>query len=113
MAAQIRHSGYQVTTCDNGIDALTILVLGLPVDVLVLDIGLEGTLCCAKFALEARALRPGLRILLAGDRPCERDAVADLPADAVLVARTPLDGAMVARTVRESLRGSPTLAIGH
>ena len=46
---------------------MTVLALGLPVDVLVTDVSLQGKLCCQKLALEARALRPDLRIVFASD----------------------------------------------
>ena len=66
-AAQVRMLGYQVTACDRGVDAMTVLALGLPVDVMVVEAALQGGLCCAQLAVEARALRPGLRIILASD----------------------------------------------
>ncbi|MFD0938374.1 histidine kinase, partial [Methylobacterium trifolii] len=68
VAAQVRRAGFQATACDSAVDALTVLVLGLPVDVLVADVSLQGTVCCSQLALEARALRPGLRIVLASER---------------------------------------------
>ena len=37
VAAQIRRAGYATTTVDCGVDAMTVLALGLPVDVLVTD----------------------------------------------------------------------------
>lgn len=67
VAAQIRRAGYATTTVDCGLDAMTVLALGLPVDVLVTDRGLQGELCCDKLASEARALRPDLRIVFASD----------------------------------------------
>lgn len=67
VAAQIRRAGYAATTVDCGLDAMTILALGLPVDVLVTDRGLQGELCCDKLVREARALRPDLRIVFASD----------------------------------------------
>ncbi|GJE33578.1 histidine kinase [Methylobacterium oxalidis] len=102
IAGQIRRAGYGATACDCGVDALTVLALGLPVDVLVADVSLDGELCCSQLALEARALRPGLRIVLASDVAALDAAASDLMPDALLVARHLRDGS-VASTVREAL----------
>lgn len=103
VSSQVRRAGFQATACDSGVDALTVLVLGLPVDVLVADVGLEGDLCCARLAVEARALRPGLRIVLASDLYEEMsDDASDLVPDAILIPRDLRNGA-VASTVREAL----------
>jgi hypothetical protein len=67
VTSQIRRAGFAATTVDCGVDAMTVLALGLPVDVLVTDVSLQGKLCCQKLALEARALRPDLRIVFASD----------------------------------------------
>lgn len=104
VSAQVRMLGYQVTACDRGVDAMGVLALSLPVDVMVVDAALQGGLCCARLAVEARALRPGLRIVLASD-PVDalgRDAAAVVP-DALLVRRDQFQGGMVASTTREAL----------
>jgi hypothetical protein len=104
VSAQVRMLGYQVTACDRGVDAMGVLALSLPVDVMVVDAALQGGLCCARLAVEARALRPGLRIVLASD-PVDalgRDAAAVVP-DALLVRRDQFQGGMVASTMREAL----------
>lgn len=103
VAAQIRRAGFQATACDSALDALTVLVLGLPVDVLVADLSLEGTMGCSRLAVEARALRPGLPIVLASDRTeASADSTCDLAPDALLATRDLREGA-VANTVREVL----------
>jgi len=104
VAAQVRLLGYQVTTCDRGVDAMTVLALGLPVDVMVVDSALQGSLCCARLAVEARVLRPALRIILASDAAgaMEPEAAAHVP-DALLVPRDQLQNGMVATTMREAL----------
>lgn len=103
VSAQVRRAGYTATTVDSGIDALTVLVLGLPVDVLVTDVDLQGDLCCAQLAVEARALRPGLKIIcasdLAGDASRE---TADRVPNALFIPLDARNGA-AARTVREAL----------
>lgn len=104
---QVRRAGYQATSCDSAVDALTVLVLGLPVDVLVADVALQGTLCCSRLAMEARALRPGLRIVLASEL-CEEmsSEASELLPDAILIPRDLRDGA-VANTVRGALASRP------
>ena len=104
VSAQVRLLGYQVTACDRGVDAMTVLALGLPVDVMVVDAALQGGLCCAQLALEARVLRPGLRIILTSD-PVDalgREASMAIP-DALLVPRDQFQNGMVASTMREAL----------
>ncbi len=71
-AAHVHYAGFQATVCDRGIDAMTVLALGLPVDVLIIDTALQGSLCGSRLAVEARALRPNLRIVFVND-PIEVD----------------------------------------
>lgn len=103
IASQIRRAGYAATTVDCGVDAMTVLALGLPVDVLVTDIGLKGELCSTKLALEARALRPDLRIVFASETPraAAPDMAEDGSYDAIVAQETRSDA--VASTVREAL----------
>ena len=54
---------------DSAVDALTVLGLGLPCDVLVTDIDLHGDLCGSRLADEARALRPNIGIIFADSLP--------------------------------------------
>jgi hypothetical protein len=99
IAAQVRLLGYQVTACDRGVDAMTVLALGLPVDVMVVDAALHGSLCGAQLALEALALRPGLRIVLASDPVDNPVAIPD----ALLVRRDQFQNESVAHTMRALL----------
>ncbi len=107
VSSAIRGVGYQVTACDNGRDALAVLVLGLPIDVLVIGAGLAGQPGGAGLAAEARALRPGLRIVLTLNDPGEThpDDLAGLFPEAVTVAEDPAAPA-VARAVRAVLSPS-------
>jgi hypothetical protein len=81
VSSQIRRAGFAATTVDCGVDAMTVLALGLPVDVLVTDVSLQGKLCCLKLAQEARALRPDLRIVFASDLGLQPDEDASDPID--------------------------------
>jgi len=96
VAAQLRRAGYAATAVDCGLDALSVLVLGLPVDVLVTDADLDGELGCSQLALEARSLRPNLSIVFAGE-----DDADGLP-DAHVLRRNAGDDALTL-TVREAL----------
>ncbi|MBX9931388.1 MAG: histidine kinase [Methylobacterium sp.] len=103
VACQIRRAGYVATTVDCGIDAMTVLALGLPVDVLVTDVTLQGELCSAKLAVEARALRPDLRIVFARDLTDRAWRETEgLAPRSLFVAPDPRADA-VASTVREAL----------
>lgn len=61
-------------------------------------------MCCAQLAVEARALRPALRIILASDPvdAMEPEASARVP-DALRVPRDQLQNGMVATMMREAL----------
>ena len=97
VSAQVRRAGYCATTVDCAIDALTVLALGLPVDVLLTDVDLYGDLDCSRLAIEARVMRPNLSIILASDLD-----EADLVPDAFVLSQTQGAGG-VASTLREAL----------
>ncbi|MBB2961509.1 histidine kinase [Methylobacterium sp. R2-1] len=101
VGGQIRRAGYSAISVDSAVDALTVLVLGLPVDVLVTDAELHGSLGLSELAAEARALRPTLGIVVACDSAV-RDCADLVPADALLVSR-PCEEEAVASSVREML----------
>ena len=101
VSAQVRRAGYNATTVDSAVDALTVLVLGLPIDVLVTDADLHGDLRSSRLAVEARALRPNLGIVFASDVG-EHDDVAEHVPDALMIPAGAQDG-IFAVTVREAL----------
>lgn len=103
-AAQVHRVGFQATVCDRGVDAMTVLALGLPVDVLVIDASLQGGLCASRLAVEARELRPNLRIVFASD-PIDvgGEDVADRIPDALTVERDQLLGGQMVGTVKDML----------
>ncbi len=83
---------------------MTVLALGLPVDVLVVDVSLRSGLCCAQLAIEARALRPTLRIILASDPYDElANEASSLVPDALMVRREGFENGRVVSTMREAL----------
>lgn len=96
ISAQVRREGFSATTVDSGIDALTILVLGLPVDVLLTDVDLHGDLGFSQLAAEARALRPNLSIVLTSARAEDE---AELVPDAFLLQPRERDVASALREV--------------
>ncbi|MEH3117179.1 MAG: histidine kinase [Methylorubrum populi] len=98
---QIRRAGYSAITVESAVDALTVLVLGLPVDVLVTDAELHGSLGFGELAAEARALRPNLGIVVACD-PDIGDGADLMPSNAILVPRPGHEDRIVL-TVREAL----------
>jgi DNA-binding NtrC family response regulator len=105
-AAHVHHAGFQATVCDRGVDAMTVLALGLPVDVLVIDAALEGSLCGSRLAQEARVLRPNLRIVFASD--VDDEDIVDLIPGALTVEREQLRGDQMVGTVRDVLSGRLT-----
>ncbi len=98
---QVRRAGYSAITVESAVDALTVLVLGLPVDVLVTDAELHGSLGFGELATEARALRPNLSIVVACD-PEIGDCTDGVPHDAIMVPRSGPEEAVVL-VVREAL----------
>ncbi|GJD35640.1 histidine kinase [Methylobacterium aerolatum] len=102
-SAQAHQAGFQATVCDRGVDAMTVLALGLPVDVMIIDASLQGSLCGSRLAVEARNLRPNLRIVFASD-PIEDD-IGDVVPDAFTIEREQLRGRQIVGTVREVLSG--------
>ena len=100
VSAQVRQTGCRATSVDSAKDALAVLVLGLPVDVLVTDADLYGDLCCSRLAREARALRPNLRIIFARGL-VDEDAQEPLPDTVVIPPGT--KRRTFVRTVREAI----------
>lgn len=98
--AEVRRAGYCATTVDSAVDALTVLVLGLPIDVLVTDADLHGELGCSRLVQEARALRPNLGIVFAKDLDLENEA--DALAGAHFIPEGKIGG-QLSTTVREAL----------
>lgn len=101
VSAQVRRAGFNAIMVDSAVDALTVLALGLPLDVLVTDAHLQGALCCSQLAAEARLMRPNLGIVLASDMNGGEER-APLPPDCIVMAESN-ERSDLARTVREAL----------
>lgn len=99
VTAQVRRAGYASMAVDSAVDALTVLVLGLPCDVLVTDLDLHGDLCGTRLADEARALRPKIGIIFADSLPPTIHGGPSARADAPDGARE----AVLTSTVRAAL----------
>jgi len=63
-AENLRALGYQVVTAVNAAQALDILRGGHPVDLLFSDVIMPGGMNGAQLAVEARRIRPALKVLL-------------------------------------------------
>lgn len=101
VSAEVRRAGYSATAVDCAVDALTILALGLPMDVLVTDAELSGDLRCTRLAVEARVLRPNLGIVFIDDSA--DGEITDRVPDALMLPRNGQDG-VLAVTIREALQ---------
>ncbi|HUA50892.1 MAG TPA: MASE4 domain-containing protein [Candidatus Sulfotelmatobacter sp.] len=60
---QLRQLGYETLEAANGVDALTVLEAGEPIDLLFTDIVMPGGVDGRELARRAAALRPGLKVL--------------------------------------------------
>jgi signal transduction histidine kinase/CheY-like chemotaxis protein len=60
----LRELGYRVRVAHNAAEALAVLRAGAPVDVLFSDVVMPGGMNGAQLAVEARRLRPALKVLL-------------------------------------------------
>ena len=63
VASQIRRAGYSATTVDSGVDAMTVLALGLPVDVLVTDADVRDEVDGFSLGAVARCLDPAVGVI--------------------------------------------------
>lgn len=84
VTAMMEDLGYRVLTARDGVEALTILGDGGPIDLLFTDLVMPHGISGGDLALQARQMRPELKILLgsgysARTSPDAATAVADLP----------------------------------
>ena len=63
-AESLRELGYQIVTATNAVEALDVLRSHQVVDLLFSDVIMPGDMNGAQLAVEARRIRPSLRVLL-------------------------------------------------
>jgi CheY-like chemotaxis protein len=99
--------GYRVITSANGVEALTVLRTGLPIDLLFTDVIMPGGINGPTLAQAARALLPNLRLLYTSGYT-ENAIVHQGRLDAgVHLLNKPYVRAQLALKVREVLAGPP------
>ena len=91
--------GYGVREAANGREALALLAVDAPVDLLLSDMTMPGGIGGYDLVLEARRQRPGLRVLLMSGFT---DMAGQLPADCALLEK-PFQKRDLARAVRLTL----------
>jgi PAS domain S-box-containing protein len=101
----IRALGYEVIAVENGPAALDELAQGRKVDVLFTDIVMPGGMNGHDLAVEAGALRPGLRVLFTSGFPDSAAAQQRLDAAVRLLAK-PYRRADLARALHDVLEGT-------
>jgi PAS domain S-box-containing protein len=63
--AMLEHLGHQVTTCENGLEALDVLASGAPIDLLFTDLLMPGGVDGWELANRCATMRPGLPVVVA------------------------------------------------
>ena len=99
VARTLMSFGYSVREAGNGPEALALLALDTPVDLLLSDMTMPGGIGGHDLVLEARRQRPGLRVLLMSGFT---DMADQLPADCALLEK-PFQKLDLARAVRLTL----------
>jgi PAS domain S-box-containing protein len=98
--------GYQVIEAEDGRAALRKLQDGLEVDLLFTDIVMPGGINGWELAERARALRPGLRVLLTSGYALETLAGRGRLPEGALILNKPYRKAELAQRLREALMGA-------
>lgn len=104
MAAELfRSMGYDVLLANNGVEALQILKRTPEVDVLFTDVMMP-QMTGVELAREARALRPGVKIILASGYSAPAAGVASLDDDSVQFVSKPYSLSQIMRQLRSPNR---------
>lgn len=104
VVAQIEALGYAVTAVEDGPQAVAVLESDAPLDLLFSDMVLPGGLSGAEIAARARALRPGLPILLtSGFADLHQNGDAPAPTDTIL--RKPYRRSELGVAIRKAILG--------
>jgi PAS domain S-box-containing protein len=100
--ACLEHLGYRVVVATDGREAVTLLTKGATPDVLFTDVVMPGGLSGWELADRARAMQPGLRVLLTSGYPMETMARGHHDLESALL-RKPYRKAELARRLRALL----------
>jgi CheY-like chemotaxis protein len=100
VSAQLRGLGYQVTEAEAGAPAIAILDGGADVDLLFTDVMMPGGISGFELVARARAMRPGIKVLLTTGYAAETDRIADIRD---LVLKKPYKKQQLAETLRQAL----------
>ena len=86
-AEGLRKLSYTVVTASGATAALAVLRGGQPVDILFSDTVMPGGMNGVQLAVEARRLRPGLKVLLTSGYPRGSGVGAEIPDDMPLLTK--------------------------
>ncbi len=103
----VQSLGYEVLSCADGAEALSLLRDGYAVDLLVSDIVMSGGVDGFELARRARALRPDLPILLVSGYPARAGAAAECEFP---ILRKPYHREELARQIRAALEALADVA---
>lgn len=104
--ALIEGLGYAVMTADNGTQALDLLAMGEPVDLVLSDIVMPGKLSGYDIARRLGTEYRDIKVVLASGHFDEQTPPNDTTAGAIRVLRKPYSRAVLARTLHAALVGS-------
>ena len=100
---QLSGLGYEVTVAEDGAQALEVLKGTAPIDLLLTDVLMPGGINGAQLAEAARALRPGLRILLSSGYSMDALSSEGRLPEGVLMLAKPYKKGELAQRVRKAL----------
>ncbi|WP_245259062.1 PAS domain S-box protein [Salinarimonas rosea] len=103
--ARLRELGYAVLEAPNGPAALECLADPAPIDLVLTDVVMPGGMTGDELAVRARALRPGVKVVLTSGF-AEPAALRDGAADAGVFLKKPYTAFELGRVLRRTLAGS-------
>lgn len=103
---QLKRAGFDVTTAGNGVEAETILSVGMRPDVLVTDLAMPGPVQGLDLARRARQRIARLPVVVVTGTSAATLANVDEMEQAVTLLRKPVRSDQLVRAVRETLAGS-------
>ena len=103
LAETLRDEGFSVVEAANGDEAVAVLASSAPVDIVLTDVNMPGSLDGMALGRYVRSARPGLKVIVVSGRVGH--ALAAEVADAFVP--KPYDPAMIVRTIGLLLSGAP------